>query len=98
MIVSLADTVRFYDLLDRLEAHVGGTHVLDQCNGRMTRPRRDIDFSSRPASVELVRYRVPAYRYWDTRGESRLMLHLKGLEPVGPSLGVLFGWLTMGRL
>ena len=44
MIVSLADTVRLYDLLDRREAHVGGTRVLVQCNERMNWSRRGIDF------------------------------------------------------
>ena len=39
-----ADTARFYDLLDRLEARVSGTRVLADCSGRMNWPRRGVYF------------------------------------------------------
>ena len=38
------DIAKFYDLLDRLEAGVGGTRVLAECNGRMNWPRRGVYF------------------------------------------------------
>ncbi len=41
---SEADTKRFYRLLDLLEASVGGTRCLSECNGRMDWPRRGLYF------------------------------------------------------
>ncbi|MCY3841053.1 MAG: hypothetical protein OXH09_20815 [Gammaproteobacteria bacterium] len=40
----LADTRRFYELLDRLENRVGGTRRLAECNGRMDWPQRGLYF------------------------------------------------------
>ena len=40
----LADTRRFYDLLDRLEGRIGGSRTLADCNGRMKWPNRGIYF------------------------------------------------------
>ena len=40
----LADTRRFYDLLDRLEGRIGGSRMLADCNGRMKWPNRGIYF------------------------------------------------------
>lgn len=40
----LTDTVRFYDILERLERRVGGAHVLANCNGRMNWPERGVYF------------------------------------------------------
>ena len=40
-----AGTARFYDLLDQLEARVGGARVLADCSGRMNWPRRGVYFS-----------------------------------------------------
>ena len=39
-----ADTARFYDLLDHLEARVGGGRLLADCSGRMNWPRRGVYF------------------------------------------------------
>ena len=40
----LADTRRFYDLLNRLEGRIGGRRMLADCNGRMNWPNRGIYF------------------------------------------------------
>ena len=40
----VADTARFYRLLERLEARVGGVRRLSECNGRMDWPRRGVYF------------------------------------------------------
>ena len=40
----LADTRRFYDLLNRLRSRVGGTRRLVECNGRMDWPQRGLYF------------------------------------------------------
>ena len=40
----VADTTRFYQLLERLEARVGGMRRLSECNGRMDWPRRGVYF------------------------------------------------------
>ena len=40
----VADTIRFYRLLERLEARAGGTRRLGECNGRMDWPRRGLYF------------------------------------------------------
>ena len=39
-----ADTARLYDLLDHLEARVGGARVLADCSGRMNWPQRGVYF------------------------------------------------------
>jgi hypothetical protein len=39
-----ADLVRFYSLLDRLEATIGGARTLAACSGRMDWPRRGVYF------------------------------------------------------
>ena len=59
----LADTRRFYDLLDRLEARIGGRRMLADCNGGMNWPNRGIYFfceagearSSSGAGLRVVR-------------------------------------------
>ena len=40
----LADTVRFYELLDRLASRVGGPRFLQGCDGRMDWPQRGVYF------------------------------------------------------
>ena len=40
----LADTIRFYDLLDRLEERAGGMRCLADCTGRTGWPRRGVYF------------------------------------------------------
>ena len=40
----LADTIRFYGLLDRLAAHVGGPRFLQSCHGKMDWPQRGVYF------------------------------------------------------
>ena len=40
----LADTRRFYDLLDRLEGRICGRRMLADCNGRMNWPNRGVYF------------------------------------------------------
>ncbi len=40
----LADTRRFYDLLDRLDGRIGGRRLLADCGGRMNWPRRGLYF------------------------------------------------------
>ena len=40
----IADTVRFYELLTRLECRVGGARTLATCDGRMDWPRRGVYF------------------------------------------------------
>ena len=40
----LTDTIRFYDILERIEKRVGGAHVLANCNGRMNWPERGVYF------------------------------------------------------
>ena len=40
----LADTQRFYELLERLELQIGGPRYLSACNGRMEWPKRGIYF------------------------------------------------------
>ena len=40
----VADTARFYDLLDRLAVRVGGLRVLADCTGTMKWPRRGVYF------------------------------------------------------
>ena len=40
----LNDIIRFYKLLDDLENKVGGTRVLENCDGRMDWPRRGVYF------------------------------------------------------
>jgi len=42
------DLVRFYGLLDRLEATLGGKRTLDRCNGRMNWPKRGVYFFFEP--------------------------------------------------
>ena len=43
-VARVADTIRFYRLLKRIEAKVGGTRRLRECNGRMDWPRRGLYF------------------------------------------------------
>ena len=38
------DTIRFYDLLARIEEHVGGRRTLNACDGRMDWPQRGVYF------------------------------------------------------
>ena len=38
------DLIRFYDLLNTLEGHIGGPRHLTECNGRLTWPARGIYF------------------------------------------------------
>ena len=40
----LADTIRFYELLDRLVTQVGGPRLLQHCHGRMDWPTRGVYF------------------------------------------------------
>ena len=40
----LADTIRFYELLDRLAAQVGGPRLLERCHAGMEWPRRGVYF------------------------------------------------------
>ena len=40
----IADTIRFYELLARLERRVGGVRTLETCDGRMDWPRRGVYF------------------------------------------------------
>ena len=40
----VADTIRFYDILARLEDKVGGRRALSECNGRMDWPLRGVYF------------------------------------------------------
>ena len=40
----LADTVRFYELLDCLTERLGGARILRECNGRMNWPERGVYF------------------------------------------------------
>ena len=40
----LADTIRFYELLDRLAARVGGPRLLAECHAGMEWPRRGVYF------------------------------------------------------
>ena len=40
----LADTIRFYELLDRLAAQVGGPRLLARCHASMEWPRRGVYF------------------------------------------------------
>ena len=47
----LEDTTRFYQLLDRLEASVGGTRRLVECTGRMDWPRRGLYFFFEPGEL-----------------------------------------------
>ena len=47
----VADTIRFYDLLDRLDAALGGMRTLAACDGRMDWPRRGIYFFFEPSEV-----------------------------------------------
>src|SRR5689334_15077551 len=46
-----ADLVRFYSLLGRLEAAVGGARVLAACSGRMDWPRRGVYFFREPGEM-----------------------------------------------
>jgi hypothetical protein len=38
----LADTIRFYELLDRLAMRVGGPRPLQSCHGGMDWPQRGV--------------------------------------------------------
>ena len=40
----LADTIRFYELLDRLAMRVGGPRLLRRCHGKMDWPTRGVYF------------------------------------------------------
>ena len=40
----VADTVRFYELLGRIEERVGGRRILAECDGRMEWPKRGVYF------------------------------------------------------
>ena len=40
----LADTIRFYELLDRLAMRVGGPRFLQSCHGKMDWPQRGVYF------------------------------------------------------
>ena len=40
----IADTLRFYDLLERIAGRTGGYRTLASCDGRMTWPRRGVYF------------------------------------------------------
>lgn len=40
----VADTVRFYELLGRIEERVGGRRILAECDGRMDWPKRGVYF------------------------------------------------------
>ena len=40
----LADTIRFYELLDRLAMRVGGPRLLRSCHGKMEWPTRGVYF------------------------------------------------------
>ena len=40
----IADTVRFYDILARLEDKFGGRRTLSECKGRMAWPQRGMYF------------------------------------------------------
>ena len=48
----LADTARFYGLLDDLEARLGGVRVLADCHGRMNWPERGVYFFFEPGEAE----------------------------------------------
>ena len=44
----LTDTIRFYQLLDRLTQRIGGPRLLQDCNGRMNWPQRGVYFFFEP--------------------------------------------------
>ena len=46
-----SDTIRFYELLGRLEGRVGGTHLLAECTGGMGWPRRGLYFFFEPGET-----------------------------------------------
>ena len=47
----LADTIRFYELLDRLAIRIGGPRFLQSCHGKMDWPQR---FTCRLGGAGLV--------------------------------------------
>ena len=46
-----SDTIRFYELLDRLEGRVGGTRLLSECTGGMGWPGRGLYFFFEPGET-----------------------------------------------
>ena len=44
MVDRFSDTLRFYELLAKLERRVGGTRVLADCTGGMRWPKRGLYF------------------------------------------------------
>ena len=51
MVDRLSDTLRFYELMDRLEGRVGGTRLLAECTGGMGWPRRGLYFFFEPGET-----------------------------------------------
>jgi hypothetical protein len=45
------DLIRFYALLGRLEASIGGARTLAACSGRMDWPRRGVYFFREPGEI-----------------------------------------------
>ncbi len=51
MVDRLSDTLRFYELMDRLEGRVGGTRLLSECTGAMAWPGRGLYFFLEPGET-----------------------------------------------
>lgn len=48
----IADTIRFYELLARVERRVGGVRTLETCDGRMGWPLRGVYFFFEAGKIE----------------------------------------------
>lgn len=47
----LHDIIRFYEILDDVEQKVGGTRILENCDGRMEWPKRGVYFFFEPGEM-----------------------------------------------
>ena len=95
----LADTVRFYELLNRLSERVGGHRLLRNCNGRMKWPSRGVYFffengearSKTGDGRRVVRVGTHALRWGSkTKLWNRLSQHRGTTKGLGNHRGSIF--------
>src|SRR6266403_979244 len=61
------DLIRFYSILDELEAAIGGARKLAECSGRMVWPGRGVYFFARRTSTAATQAKA---REWSASGRT----------------------------